>query len=181
MVVADVVQAAFLEVEDAVVLDVARAARRLGRSSEAGTIIEMSRTPSASSRRSSARSSSAPRPAAAIGRHRPAKDPGARAVDARGDRPGDLVADERDERRLARGDRGEHVGERERAWRPAESFSHSRTACSSRESSRSRMTCSAVSRAVGLGAGSIADLYHLPQEHRPPWNHARHAWKPPTS
>ena len=48
---------------------------------------------------------------------RPAKDPGTGAVDERGDRPGDLVADEGDEGGLVRRDRCERVRERERASR----------------------------------------------------------------
>ncbi len=109
------VEAALLEVEDAVVLDVACGARRLGRSAGGGhdhrdvADAEREQPPLERAKQLCIEAETAP-----FGSHRPAQDPGARAVHACGDRAGDLVAGERDERGLPRGDRGEHVGERER-------------------------------------------------------------------
>jgi hypothetical protein len=119
--------------------------------------------------------------AAPFGSHRPAKDPGAGAVDACGNRPGDLVTDESHERRLARCDRRQRVGERERSWRPG------------------RIVLPQPDRLLEPRIVEIADdvfgrfeggrpgrgLYRrfVPFAARAvrPWNHSLHAWKPPTS
>ena len=110
---------ALLEVEHALVLRVAGRARSLGRLAGARDdhrdVADAEREQPPLERAEQLAAEPLPPP---FRRHRPAEHPRALAVDARRDRAGHLVADERHERRLPRRDRAEHVGERERDGRP---------------------------------------------------------------